>query len=180
MTTYTYPIKGVWRLRLTGPEALLNAVGAAEVTIEGLYSDDPLDRSNLEYQANDDLAQQMGYDSYDDMPEQYCPPDWSDPELTHNEWVTPDGKQQWFVAVYLADQGYGGPEEGGWWYECGELVQQTAVNSREEAEELRERLREQFPDTGKRYSVLSGDDYSIRIDIRPMEAGYPETRPRYE
>lgn len=28
----------------------------------------------------------------------------------------------WTVAVYLADRQYGGPEEGGWWYDCGERV----------------------------------------------------------
>lgn len=26
------------------------------------------------------------------------------------------------VGVYLTDRAYGGPEEGGWWYDCGELV----------------------------------------------------------
>lgn len=30
--------------------------------------------------------------------------------------------QWWTVAVYLVDRAYGGPEEGGWWYETGELV----------------------------------------------------------
>lgn len=24
------------------------------------------------------------------------------------------------VAIYLVDRAYGGPEEGGWWYDCGE------------------------------------------------------------
>lgn len=24
------------------------------------------------------------------------------------------------VAIYLVDQAYGGPEEGGWWFDCGE------------------------------------------------------------
>jgi hypothetical protein len=26
---------------------------------------------------------------------------------------------QWVVAIYLVDRLYGGPEEGGWWYEAG-------------------------------------------------------------
>lgn len=30
--------------------------------------------------------------------------------------------QWWAVAVYLVDLAYGGPEEGGWYYETGELV----------------------------------------------------------
>lgn len=28
----------------------------------------------------------------------------------------------WTVAIYLVDLAYGGPEEGGWWYGCGERV----------------------------------------------------------
>ena len=28
----------------------------------------------------------------------------------------------YIVAVYLCDRAYGGPEEGGWWYDTGEMV----------------------------------------------------------
>ncbi len=28
----------------------------------------------------------------------------------------------WTVAIYLVDKAYGGPEEGGWWYTCGERI----------------------------------------------------------
>lgn len=28
----------------------------------------------------------------------------------------------WSVAVYETGLNYGGPEEGGWWYECGWLI----------------------------------------------------------
>lgn len=28
----------------------------------------------------------------------------------------------WTVAIYLRDKRFGGPEEGGWWYTCGERV----------------------------------------------------------
>lgn len=30
------------------------------------------------------------------------------------------------VAVYLVDRAYGGPEEGGWYYDCGQLVSDDA------------------------------------------------------
>lgn len=26
------------------------------------------------------------------------------------------------LAIYEIDRAYGGPEEGGWWYDCGQLV----------------------------------------------------------
>jgi hypothetical protein len=29
------------------------------------------------------------------------------------------------VAIYLADRAYGGPEEGGWWFSCGQLVKEA-------------------------------------------------------
>lgn len=28
----------------------------------------------------------------------------------------------WFVWIYLCDKAYGGPEEGGWWYDYGEPI----------------------------------------------------------
>jgi hypothetical protein len=33
----------------------------------------------------------------------------------------------WAVAVYTSDRAYGGPEEGGWWYNCGELVEHSKI-----------------------------------------------------
>jgi hypothetical protein len=33
----------------------------------------------------------------------------------------------WAVAVYTSDRSYGGPEEGGWWYSCGELVEHARI-----------------------------------------------------
>lgn len=35
--------------------------------------------------------------------------------------------QWWCVAVYETGQMYGGPEEGGWWYTAGELVDHAKI-----------------------------------------------------
>ena len=35
--------------------------------------------------------------------------------------------QWWAVGVYTAGPAYGGPEEGGWWYDCGELVDHAKI-----------------------------------------------------
>lgn len=169
---------GVWKLRVTGPEALL-AVHSGEVEVTGLGGDE-WETANLQYKAYDEVARSMGYKFYDDLPEQYTPITFGEPVLSANEYVTPDGTQQWFVGVYSVNRDYGGPEEGGWWFDTGELVQSTAVNSLAEAEALREKLREEFPDTGKSSSVLGGDDYGIRIGIVPHAKYFPEERPRYE
>lgn len=91
----------------------------------------------------------------------------------------PDGNPIHFVNVYRVGQGYGGPEEGGWWFTCGEPEASVPCYSREQAEEVREQLREQFPDTHKRYSVLGGDDYEVSIEDHPAKA-FPEEMPYYE
>jgi len=41
----------------------------------------------------------------------------------------------WAVAVYTSYQVYGGPEEGGWWYSCGELTEHSKVRVFENFEE---------------------------------------------
>ena len=33
----------------------------------------------------------------------------------------------WCVALYETDRAYGGPEEGGWWYTCGWLVDHAKI-----------------------------------------------------
>jgi hypothetical protein len=178
-TTSCARFMGVWRLKLTGPEVLLDDVGEFVAEVEGLGGTDS-EHNNLAFGASEKLAQLMGYESYDDLPERYTPMAFEPAVLHHNEFVTPDGDQQWFVTVYSAGQGYGGSEEGGWWFDTGEVVQMTAVNSREGAEALRDALAStEFPQTGKRSSVLGGEDYDIAINIRPGTS-FPEFKPRYE
>jgi hypothetical protein len=83
-----------------------------------------------------------------------------------------------YVNVYDADRAYGGPEEGGWYFDVRTPVESHTVDSREEAEELRESLREQYPDTGKRSSVLGGEDYDIVIEYEAPQQ-FPSERPVY-
>lgn len=86
---------------------------------------------------------------------------------------------RWWVAVYDVDLEYGGPEEGGWWYDTGICLMNVACESYEQAQEVQEQLRQEYPDTGKRNSVLSGEDYNVVIEHRPGK-NYPEYRPHYE
>lgn len=85
----------------------------------------------------------------------------------------------WWVNVYEASRDYGGPEEGGWWYEVGYPHEWKRADSRVEAIELRDQLVEMYPRTGKRSSVLGGEDWEVRIE-RNVAQPYPEHRPRYE
>ena len=99
-------------------------------------------------------------------------------EVSHNEF-TVNGKQAYFVTVYEAGRSYGGPEEGGWWFDTGVPIRHEIVGSYDEAVETREKLRAEYQNTGKRYSVLGGEDYEIMIGLEPGKA-YPETYPHYE
>jgi len=38
-------------------------------------------------------------------------------------FVTTPDRVDWFVNVYIVDRAYGGPEEGGWYYDTGELIE---------------------------------------------------------
>lgn len=182
MSTTNQRFMGVWKLRVVGPPAYLNEVYSDTVVeVQGLGGGDETDRRNLEFHAGNEVARRFGVESYDDLPERFTPLAFAEPELSTNMWVTATGTQQWFVGVYLVDRVYGGPEEGGWWFDAGELVQQTAVNSLDEAEELRERLRSgEFPATGRASSVLGGDDFRIAVGIEPHDTFFPKEVPHYE
>ena len=89
-----------------------------------------------------------------------------------------------YVNEYLTNRAYGGPEEGGWWYDTATFVQcHGSCPDREEALDLLdtlgcelERAREGLHDPG---SVLCTGWPDIRIERRPG-ADYPTRRPRYE
>jgi hypothetical protein len=89
----------------------------------------------------------------------------------------------WFVGVYDCDRSYGGPEEGGWWYDVGELIYVEVALSEQLARARQAQLREQYPNTGQRDSVLgnrTGDwDVIVSKGRVPVEH-YPERRPPYE
>lgn len=92
------------------------------------------------------------------------------------------------IAIYLADQAYGGPEEGGWYYQYG--IRQDdwppmVAATRTEAYALRGIVNDflhHYTNAGRRsmYSVLSEGVYEARVYPGYPPASYPETRPHYE
>lgn len=91
----------------------------------------------------------------------------------------PNGETVFFVNVWDVDRVYGGPEEGGWWYDAGECIKTVVCLTREQADEIHAELSERFPRTGKRSSVLYGEDYDVTIDDE-QGTFFPENRPHYE
>lgn len=99
----------------------------------------------------------------------------------------------WYVAVYLRDRAYGGPEEGGWWYDTGELQRffdhqgdevdfaqftdkHDAINLQEKLQAHAEFSNEGRPDIG---SVNSRGRYEVVVQ-EDIPRNYPDTRPHYE
>lgn len=122
-------------------------------------------------------------------------------------WLVPEGwtpeepkdDTQWYVALYIEDLAYGGPEEGGWYYNCAQRVtpdqdQMAALgwtgpwlivegeDAAREASAKARKLCEEW-NKGRRdiSSVLSEGQYGVLIGEGPEAIpGYPERRPHYE
>ncbi|EAT07483.1 hypothetical protein SKA58_19670 [Sphingomonas sp. SKA58] len=92
----------------------------------------------------------------------------------------------YLVALYRVDRAYGGPEEGSWYYDCGELerivracpseASANAVANR--LDRLLDRLQARRPDVS---SVLyDGSRFSARVYAHRAPPFFPEQRPVYE
>jgi hypothetical protein len=84
-----------------------------------------------------------------------------------------------YVNVYDVTRCFGGPEEGGWWYDAGDCILSLECASTEEARFVARRLAAEYPTTGNRYSVLGGDDYDVLVESHKGES-FPAEVPRYE
>lgn len=90
------------------------------------------------------------------------------------------------VAVYMVDRAYGGSEEGGWWYNTGDLVRTVKVFRNEsKAINYCRRFNEILDNTlnrGRRpiSSVLSTGRYAAEMWDDHAPKHYPECRPYYE
>ena len=141
--------------------------------------------------AFDDGDEGQDRESYSDEQdrESYCEPE---PEAAF-----------WTVAIYDVALAYGGPEEGGWWYERGSRVDHvlegvnpndlltvltgegTRLTAEQEAYAFADQLQNLLDATvnaGKRelHSVLSDGRYYARAYPGHPPAGFPATRPHYE
>lgn len=86
-----------------------------------------------------------------------------------------------FVNAYAVSRQYGGPEEGGWWYDAGEPLASVPAITDEEVEAAKKMLTERLGWESKhnRYSVLGGDDFEVCVQSH-VAKHFPETRPHYE
>jgi hypothetical protein len=86
-----------------------------------------------------------------------------------------------YINVYEVSQEYGGPEEGGWWFEAGyPVVSEPFRGTDDELDARVEQFREQYADNGYRFSVRPKDaDYRVVVEDERGQQ-YPTERPHYE
>ena len=87
-----------------------------------------------------------------------------------------------YMNVYRVDRCYGGPEEGGWYYDTGEPIASIPFENEHEGKRLRLELTTKFKPMGDprtRFSVIGGSDYEVFSEDHFAKA-YPEERPHYE
>jgi hypothetical protein len=86
------------------------------------------------------------------------------------------------VSVYDTDLAYGGPEEGGWWYQEGLLLRIMAIcPSKEEADRKARRIDRLLEYRRRKYRNPSGHRRFIALVHEHQAPKYfPKRRPHYE
>lgn len=84
-----------------------------------------------------------------------------------------------FINTYLVTREYGGPEEGGWYYDQHTLTHSRKVARRGVVQLGIAQKRAELVNQGRRpiYSVISEGRVSVYLEPK---AHMPMTRPRYE
>jgi hypothetical protein len=106
------------------------------------------------------------------------------------------GHGLYWVAIYLVDLVYGGPEEGGWWYQAGTLVIDPAIYQTvgiapaafatpEAAQDHAGRMRATLPKVNEGRPDITQTNsvgvYEVRMGrASTLPTHFPAKRPRYE
>lgn len=96
---------------------------------------------------------------------------------------------RFYIAAYSVELARGGPEEGGWWYDEGEVIHASYVPSTDDVPALIAALRDEFarveqrlrPMFGNddRHNVHGGPDLNVCIQTH-WPTDFPAERPHYE
>lgn len=92
----------------------------------------------------------------------------------------------YLLSFYEIDRAYGGPEEGGWWYDCGTHVRTFAVyHDKQKAYEMAykanrilSRLQKNKRPVGS--VIYGGGRHSVIVHKNRAPEFFPEKRPHYE
>ena len=84
----------------------------------------------------------------------------------------------WLVRTYWVYRSYGGPEEGGWYYDCGDLVRTVKrFRSENEAWDYCNRLNDKL--YGHDHVRLRNDIYRAKVYDSVAPDSFPSERPYY-
>jgi hypothetical protein len=84
----------------------------------------------------------------------------------------------YLLSFYEIDRAYGGPEEGGWYFDTGELVRTFRIARNEaDAYKLASRANRKRSTSSVLYS---GGRYCVEVHQHRAPSCYPEQRPYYE
>lgn len=92
----------------------------------------------------------------------------------------------YLLAFYEINRAYGGPEEGGWWYDTGRLVRVFRVFKTEDKAYAAARRANRLLEHLQRHNrpvdsiIYSGERHAAEVHENFAPASYPEARPRYE
>jgi hypothetical protein len=95
-------------------------------------------------------------------------------------------RTRYVVALYEIDRCYGGPEEGGWWYGCGELRRVLRVAPCEDAacavaaRANRLMFRLQRGQREMSSMAYDGGRYAAEVFAETAPEFFPKARPAYE
>ncbi len=106
-------------------------------------------------------------------------------------WELEDVTPELYANLYLWDRGYGGSEEGGWWYDVytpadGDWNEEppkhglfaTAIEAENAAKALREWCDNENQSRRSPSSVISEGHFVVRVEAWPAEP-YPARKPHY-
>jgi hypothetical protein len=146
-----------------------------------------------DYQTYPSYGPQLN-DNYDPNGPEYVWPYDCTEEISFNSWddvvtIYSDKVEQldmalepirWWVAVWEIDRAFGGQEEGGWWYDTGDLKQCVGCSSYEQAQNVREQLNTKWESEGNSSSVIyRGGDYRVSVHGSMPDDHFPERHPVY-
>ena len=113
----------------------------------------------------------------------------SDAAITLHDLLPGEGvqvqsvREEYYVNEYSVNMGYGGPEEGGWWYQTGRFIYCHAILADKDEADRKLADLQPYIDEMRAYeyepeSVLCNGWTTIRVERRPG-SDYPLCRPVY-
>ena len=96
-------------------------------------------------------------------------------------WLVTQNTERYFVNEYVVTRAYGGPEEGGWYYDRGEFAEcHGDYDTEDEAAAAMGVVQDQFDDLVNEGSLPAGTARPrFLIERRPGE-NFPQEKPHYE